>query len=345
MAPRLLACAIATLAIAAPASLGAQGLTFRMGRLFDDGGWTAYNLAWNHSLFGPLDAQLGGTLLRGPAASERLFGASLDATLFRGGRAGLYVVGGMGGGVGTGTSESWWRSWSAGVGYELIPLEFLSLGIETRYREMMPRRRAGAEVAFRLSTNFSGGTRAAPSVGVPPVSAGSAEGSAGREPAAPGAAGSDSRAAGPVRLSTAASLSTARAPEALARDVIEIAEGEIGRRYRLGGTGDPGDGFDCSGLIQYAYERIGISLPRRSGDQARSGREIGRDASELLPGDVLTFSGNGRTVTHVGLYMGDGRFIHSASKGVQISRLGDDDPNGRYWFRRWVGARRIIPTD
>jgi cell wall-associated NlpC family hydrolase len=345
MAPRFVASAIAVIAMTAPPSLGAQGLTFQMGRLFDDGGWTAYNLAWNHSLFGPLDAQLGGTLLRGPAASERLFGAAFDASLFRGGRSGLYVVGGLGGGVGSGTAESWWRSWSAGIGYELIPLEFLSLGIETRYREMMPRRRAGAEVAFRLSTNFSGGARVAAPPATPPVAARSPNDSSAPGIAADGVGNADSRAPAPVRLSTAASLSTSRAPEALARDVIEIAEGEIGRRYRLGGTGEPGDGFDCSGLIQFAYERAGISLPRRSVDQARSGREIGRDESDLLPGDVLTFSGNGRTVTHVGLYMGDGRFIHSASKGVQISRLGDDDPNGRYWFRRWVGARRIIPTD
>jgi cell wall-associated NlpC family hydrolase len=80
-------------------------------------------------------------------------------------------------------------------------------------------------------------------------------------------------------------------------------------------------------------------------DQARAGREVGRDASALLPGDVLTFAGNGRGVTHVGLYIGDGRFIHSASRGVQISRLGEDDPNGRYWYRRWVGARRVIATE
>lgn len=342
MSSRVATCALAALAMAAPARLGAQGLTFQMGRLFDDGGWTAYNLAWNHSLFGPVDAQVGGMLLRGPTASERLFGAALDASLFRGGRSGLYVVGGMGGGIGTGSAESWWRSWSAGIGYELVPLDFFSLGIETRYREVMPRQRSGAEVALRLSTNFGGGSRAAAPSSEPPVDARGAERSATRVPPAPtaDAAPGDSR----VRLATAASL-PARPPSAVAQDVIEIAEGEIGRRYRLGGTGDPGDGFDCSGLIQYAYERVGITLPRRSTDQARAGREIGRDQSELLPGDVLTFSGNGRTVTHVGLYIGDGRFIHSASKGVQTSRLGEDDPNGRYWYRRWVGARRVIPEN
>ena len=167
MRPRFLAAVFTAFAVTIPGPLAAQGLTFQMGRLFDDGGWTAYNLGWNQSLFGPLDAQIGGTLLRGPAASERLFGAALDASLFRGGRSGIYVVGGMGGGIGTGSAESWWRSWSAGVGYELVPLDFLSLGLETRYREMMPRRRSGAEVALRLSTNFAGGSR--PAVGPAPA--------------------------------------------------------------------------------------------------------------------------------------------------------------------------------
>jgi cell wall-associated NlpC family hydrolase len=328
---------------ALPSPLSGQGLTVRMGRLFDDGGWTAYNLAWNHPLPGPLDAQLGGTFLRGPAASERLFGAALDASLFRGGRAGVYVVGGMGAGIGTGTAESWWRSWSAGLGYELVPTPFISLGIETRYREMQPRRRSGAEVALRLSTTF-GSTPRAP---VPLATERAAAGERGEtDAAAPDGRMRAPAGADGVRLSTAGTLASgAKPPAELASDVIEIAEGEIGRRYRLGGTGDPGDGFDCSGLIQFAYQRIGISLPRRSVDQAKAGREIGRDESELLPGDVLTFSGSGGRVTHVGLYIGDGRFIHSASKGVQISRLGEDDPNGRYWYRRWVGARRIIADE
>ena len=331
--PLLVAGSLAAL----PMPLSAQGLTLRMGRLFDDGGWTAYNIAWNHPLPGPLDAQLGGTFLRGPAASERLFGAALDASLFRGGRAGVYVVGGMGGGIGTGSAESWWRSWSAGVGYELVPAQFFSLGIETRYREMQPRRRAGAEVALRLSTSFGGTPRAVTPQERERVATDATEA------AAPGEAARAPAGGAGVRLSTAASLAPAATPPAeRAADLIEIAEGEIGRRYRLGGTGDTGDGFDCSGLIQYAYQRIGIALPRRSVDQAKAGREIGRDESELLPGDVLTFSGTGGRVTHVGLYIGDGRFIHSASRGVQISRLGEDDPNGRYWYRRWVGARRII---
>jgi cell wall-associated NlpC family hydrolase len=310
-------------AITAPAPAMAQGVGVQIGRLFDDGGWTAYSAAWTRSLVGPVGWQVGGVYLHQPGSTARLFGATLDASLFRGGRAGVYGIGGIGGGFGSGSAESWWRSWSAGIGYELIPLPYLSLGIEGRYREMLPSRRSGPELAIRLGTLF--GPRSPPST--LPIAA---------EPAT-----------APVALSTAAGTSVVERDDAAAvvRDVIRIAEGEIGTRYQLGGKGEAGDGFDCSGLIQYAYARYGIELPRRSADQALRGRELGRDANELRAGDILTFStGGGRRVTHVGLYMGDGRFIHSASRGVQVSRLDPEDRYGRWWHRRWVGTRRIIET-
>lgn len=338
MRPAIAALA-ATLATAAP--LRAQGIAFQMGRLLDDGGWTAYNIGWIQPLPGPLAAEAGATYLRGPGAAASLFGATLDASLFRGGLPGFYVVGGVGGGFGTGAAEDWWRGWSAGIGYELIPTGFFSLGVETRYREMLPAHRAGPEIAFRIATRFGNANR-------PAAGAGSARpGSRETAPNGDVAPGSEApRSEMPPRLATAGAFGDApsRSADAIAADVIRVAEGEIGRRYQLGGTGEPGDGFDCSGLIQFAYARVGIALPRRSVDQAREGREIGTDEEALQPGDVLTFSTRGGPVTHVGLYMGDGRFIHSASKGVQISRLGDDDPYGRWWYRRWVGARRVIES-
>lgn len=312
----------------------AQGVAVQVGRRFDDGGWTAFRLAWSRALAGPLGAQFGGEMLRGPG-SDRLFGAALDATLFRGGRSGVYLVGGVGGGFGTGGAERWWRSWSAGAGYELFPLPFLSLGFEGRYYEMLPSHRAGAELGVRLGARFGAAPRATRLADADTA-----------EPGRGAAASSPPRESAGTPLSTVATnrnSAIVRADaDAVLGDVVRTAEGEIGRRYRLGGRGDPGDGFDCSGLIQYAYARLGISLPRRSVDQARQGREIDRRESELRPGDILTFASSGNGVTHVGLYMGDGRFIHSASAGVQISRLSRDDPGGRWWYNRWVGVRRIV---
>ena len=86
----------------------------------------------------------------------------------------------------------------------------------------------------------------------------------------------------------------------------------------------------------------GIALPRTSREQANEGRAISRKPGSLRPGDLLTFSNTGGRVTHVGLYVGDGRFIHSASRGVQVSLLNGEDPYGRWWYKRWVGVRRIL---
>jgi cell wall-associated NlpC family hydrolase len=126
--------------------------------------------------------------------------------------------------------------------------------------------------------------------------------------------------------------------------VIAAARGELGKPYKLGGTGDA-KGWDCSGLIQFAYEQHGIALPRVSRDQALAGIAVPRDAALLAPGDLLTFSRRpgGKTVTHVGMYVGEGRFIHSSSsRGVVESALAEDDPEGRWWLRRWLGVRRIL---
>jgi len=139
-----------------------------------------------------------------------------------------------------------------------------------------------------------------------------------------------------IRLATAARES--RAPAAA---IVGTALTVMGTPYRWGGTST--DGFDCSGLIQYAYAQHGIALPRRSVEQAEAGAELSREIASLAPGDILTFSSEpGGAVQHVGLYVGDGRFIHSARGGVQISELSAADPVGKWWFDRWQGARRIL---
>jgi cell wall-associated NlpC family hydrolase len=123
---------------------------------------------------------------------------------------------------------------------------------------------------------------------------------------------------------------------------VEIARDAMGTPYRWGGTDR--NGFDCSGLIQYAYAQIGVELPRRGRDQAAAGRQVARRVDELRPGDVLGFGSDpgADQVTHVGLYLGDGRFLHSASDGVRVSFLAEGDPDGRWWYSRWLVARRIL---
>lgn len=138
----------------------------------------------------------------------------------------------------------------------------------------------------------------------------------------------------------------APAPEALPvtraeADLVAAAREAMGQPYRYGGQGS--GGFDCSGLIQSVYARFGIVLPRVSRDQARAGRSVPRDVAALRPGDILAFANGGDAVTHVGLYVGDGRFIHSARTGVRESVLSEGDPDGRWYVRRWVGARRVLP--
>jgi cell wall-associated NlpC family hydrolase len=128
----------------------------------------------------------------------------------------------------------------------------------------------------------------------------------------------------------------------LADSIIATAIDEIGRKYQYGGTGEANDGFDCSGLIQYAYRQHGIVLPRTSREQAREGHPVSRRLERLARGDLLTFSDRGGPVTHVGMYIGDRLFIHSAGRGVQVSTLSVKDPYGRWWVKRWVGVRRIL---
>ena len=130
--------------------------------------------------------------------------------------------------------------------------------------------------------------------------------------------------------------STARETSALAAQVVGVALESIGTPYVWGGTGD--DGFDCSGLIQYAYAQSGILLPRVSWAQIRAGSAVPPDPRLLREADVLGFSdGRSRATNHVGLYVGGGKFIHSSSSGVRISSLGN-----RYWRERLVAARRIV---
>lgn len=120
--------------------------------------------------------------------------------------------------------------------------------------------------------------------------------------------------------------------------LVELATAQVGTRYRWGASA-PGTAFDCSGLVQWLMSNFDIVLPRTSRDQARLGREIPKDPSQMLPGDLLYFA-DGRTVDHIGIYIGDGKFVHAANrrKGVVVSAL----PTGRSRDTWWRGVRRVF---
>jgi cell wall-associated NlpC family hydrolase len=106
-------------------------------------------------------------------------------------------------------------------------------------------------------------------------------------------------------------------------------------RYRRGGRA-PDTGFDCSGFVQYVFaQALGIDLPDNSVSQAEAGLRVGR--GELKTGDLVFFHTRGKGISHVGIYLDNGRFIHSPSSGkrVRVDELGDP-----YWAHRFVGARR-----
>jgi cell wall-associated NlpC family hydrolase len=113
----------------------------------------------------------------------------------------------------------------------------------------------------------------------------------------------------------------------------------IGVRYRWGGN-TPQSGLDCSGFVRYVFnDTFGFLLPRKSAQMSKVGLEIGKE--ELRPGDLVFFNTMRHAFSHVGIYVGDNKFIHAPSKGKSI-RV--DDMTKVYWEKRYNGARRLDNT-
>ncbi|MCF8147710.1 MAG: C40 family peptidase [Sulfuritalea sp.] len=121
-----------------------------------------------------------------------------------------------------------------------------------------------------------------------------------------------------------------------ASDLVIGAMGFLGVPYRLGGTSIE-TGFDCSGFVKAMYEQtIGLALPRNAAQQAAATQTIKK--SELRPGDLVFFNTMRKAFSHVGIYVGNGKFIHSPKPGAQV-RV--EDMGVAYWARRFDGARRV----
>ncbi|MGO4551802.1 C40 family peptidase [Lysobacter sp. 2RAF19] len=127
------------------------------------------------------------------------------------------------------------------------------------------------------------------------------------------------------------------ADPARANAVLMRAIGLVGTPYRWGGN-TPEGGFDCSGLVNYVFhDMAAVQLPRTSRDLAASGGPK-VDVDRLAAADLVFFS-SGSTVTHVGIYVGEGRFVHAPSTGGTV-RL--DHLDGPYWAQHYAGARRVL---
>ncbi|MBU8881109.1 S-layer homology domain-containing protein [Bacillus sp. FJAT-29790] len=119
--------------------------------------------------------------------------------------------------------------------------------------------------------------------------------------------------------------------------LLPVAKKYIGVPYKYAGTDERG--FDCSGYIQTVYRSLGVNMPRTTKDLAKTGTSI--DRNNLRTGDIVLFDTLGSGVSHAGIYIGNERFIHSAtSSGISISGLNDN-----YWKGRYLGARRVLSYD
>lgn len=116
--------------------------------------------------------------------------------------------------------------------------------------------------------------------------------------------------------------------------IVNTAKQYIGAPYVWGGTSPKG--FDCSGFVQFVFAKHDVSLPRTSSQQWGVGSWVSRE--NLRPGDLVFFNTNGQGVSHVGIYIGNGQFIHSSSsRGIMISEL-----SNRYWAPRYIGAKQVL---
>jgi cell wall-associated NlpC family hydrolase len=144
----------------------------------------------------------------------------------------------------------------------------------------------------------------------------------------------------PASVEPAPPTTTTREPQSRAPRAEALLQAllALGIDYRDGGH-SPVDGFDCSGLVAHVYrEAYGLRLPRNARAQSETGVAV--SLAELEAGDLVFYDTLGRPFSHVGIYLGDGRFVHAPKTGsrVRIERM-----RAAYWMKRFNGARRIEP--
>jgi cell wall-associated NlpC family hydrolase len=217
------------------------------------------------------------------------------------------------------------RTWSYGGGLQLARGRLLSVNGEVRSRHLAtPATYAASQfvrgIEYRIGIGFHfGGRRQRPSYER-------------RTTSIPPSAPRQTRST-PVHWPASNSASGA------ARRVVSTAEQYIGVPYRYGGT-SPQTGFDCSGFVQYVYAREGVNLPRTSRQMAAAGVAIEPSTRALEVGDLMLFEQGGR-ISHVAIYAGNHRFIHSSSSGNGVRYDDLDTRRGKWFADHMVAARRV----
>jgi len=140
----------------------------------------------------------------------------------------------------------------------------------------------------------------------------------------------------PARADEGASAEAAREATHAGAELVIRSLSLLGVRYRFGGN-SPDTGLDCSGLVRHVYQgAIGLVLPRRAEEISRKGERVTLD--QLRAGDLVFFNTLRRAFSHVGVYIGDNRFVHAPSAG---GRVRVESIDTRYWLKRFSGARRL----
>jgi cell wall-associated NlpC family hydrolase len=126
--------------------------------------------------------------------------------------------------------------------------------------------------------------------------------------------------------------------------LVALARAQVGTKYVHGGE-TPTRGFDCSGLVRYIVAALHISVPRTAAKQAFAGVGVPADTAQLLPGDLITFGrGKKGAISHIGIYVGNGRIVHASTKAHEVIETDLMNPKVA-GVKRWRGARRVLPDD
>jgi cell wall-associated NlpC family hydrolase len=223
------------------------------------------------------------------------------------------------------------RTWSYGGGVQLALGRMLSVNGEARSRHLAaPATYAdsqfvrGLEYRIGIGLHFGGGRQRSSPIYSRRTS------SSDTPPRAPRPSRPTTRTTWPVSTTSSSGA---------ARRVVSTGEQYIGTPYRYGGT-SPRTGFDCSGFVQYVYGQQGVNLPRTSRQMAGSGIAVNPSRRSLEVGDLMLFSQGGR-ISHVAIYAGNGRFIHSSSSGNGVRYDDLDTRRGKWFAEHMVAARRV----